>query len=192
MRSPLPIALLLLLTACGADDRSSAEPSAPDGPASTATAPATSAPPTTAAPTTPTATTVPAPQAATSAPSEPATPSTTDRTETTVNDSSEDQVADDIVASPIVQTAIADLRERLSDPAAEVTVVSVEEVDWPDGSIGCPQPGMVYTQAIVNGTKIVLKHAGIRYDYHQGGSREVFYCPPGQATSPTTGRNPDQ
>ena len=93
-----------------------------------------------------------------------------------MNDS-DDQVAHDTVASPSVQTAIDDLRERLGDPSAEVTVVSVEEVDWPDGSIGCPQPGMVYTQAIVNGMKIVLTHAGIRYNYHQGGSRDLFYCP---------------
>ncbi len=94
-----------------------------------------------------------------------------------MNDSSEDQVADEVVASAIVQTAIADLRDRLGDPAADVAVMSVEEVDWPDGSIGCPQPGMVYTQAIVNGTKIVLKHAGIRYNYHQGGTRDLFNCP---------------
>ncbi len=95
-----------------------------------------------------------------------------------MNDSPDPQDADEVAASAIVQTAITDLRDRLGDPTAEVTVVSVEEVDWPDGSIGCPQPGMVYTQAIVNGTKIVLTHAGIRYPYHQGGSRDLFYCPP--------------
>lgn len=82
------------------------------------------------------------------------------------------------VDSDLVQTAIADLRTRLPDGADAIEVVSVTEVDWPDGSIGCPQPGMVYTQAIVNGTKIVLRHDGVTYDYHRGGSRPVFYCPP--------------
>jgi len=87
-------------------------------------------------------------------------------------------VPDTVIASEIVRTAIADLRGRLNDGDAEIEVVSVDEVDWPDGSIGCPQPGMVYTQAIVNGTRIVLRHAGTDYSYHQGGRRSVFYCPP--------------
>ena len=83
-----------------------------------------------------------------------------------------------VLGSEIVKTAIADLRTRIDAPDADITVVSVEEVEWPDGSIGCPQPGMSYTQAIVNGTKIVLEYNGITYDYHQGGSRPVFYCAP--------------
>lgn len=85
---------------------------------------------------------------------------------------------DEVLAGDLVQTSIADLRERLGDPTAEITVVSVEEVDWPDGSIGCPQPDMSYTQAVVNGSKVVLQHAGINYDYHQGAGAEPFYCPP--------------
>ena len=90
---------------------------------------------------------------------------------------------DGIADSSLVQSAIADLRARVDDPNADITIVSVEEVDWPDGSIGCPQPGMVYTQAVVNGTKIVLQYDGINYDYHQGGSRDVFYCSPGTSIS---------
>lgn len=91
-------------------------------------------------------------------------------------------VDDTVANSPMVQTAIADLRDRIGDPAAEVVVVSVEEVEWPDGSIGCPQPGMMYTHALVNGTKIVLSYDGFRYDYHQGSGRDVFYCPPGNVS----------
>jgi hypothetical protein len=40
---------------------------------------------------------------------------------------------------------------------------------------------MVYTQAIVNGSKIVLRYEGVEYDYHQGGGGDVFYCPPDRA-----------
>jgi hypothetical protein len=89
---------------------------------------------------------------------------------------------DEIANSSLVQSAIADLRARVNDPTADITIVSVEEVDWPDGGIGCPQPGMQYTQVVTNGTKIVLSHEGINYDYHQGGSRDVFYCSPGAVT----------
>ena len=88
---------------------------------------------------------------------------------------------DELMNNAMLQFAVADLRERLGSPDAEIDVVSVDEVDWPDGSIGCPQPGMVYTQAIVNGSKIVLRYEGVEYDYHQGGGGDVFYCPPDRA-----------
>jgi hypothetical protein len=94
-----------------------------------------------------------------------------------------DPIPDELAHSPMVQFAIADLRERLADPAAAIGVVSVNEVEWPDGSLGCPQPDMAYTQVVVNGSKIVLSHGGIRYDYHQGGGGDPFYCPPGTGAS---------
>lgn len=84
----------------------------------------------------------------------------------------------------IVADAIADLRSTLGDADAPVEVVTVEEVDWPDGSIGCPVPGMRYTQAVVNGTRIVLRHDDVEFTYHQGGHRGVFRCPPDRAVVP--------
>ena len=75
-----------------------------------------------------------------------------------------------------VATAMTDIVNRIGASAGAIEVVSVEEVTWPDGSIGCPQPGMRYTQAIVNGTRIVLRVSGADYEYHSGGAREVFYC----------------
>jgi hypothetical protein len=52
----------------------------------------------------------------------------------------------------------------------QVVVVSAEEVTFPDGSLGCPQPGMVYTQAMVDGYKIVAEAGGKTYDYRGSGS----------------------
>jgi len=82
----------------------------------------------------------------------------------------------DLTPSPIVQQAMADLSERLGVDPAEITVVRVEEVDWPDGSLGCPQPGMLYTQALVNGSFIQLQVEGRTYNYHSGGARRPFLC----------------
>jgi hypothetical protein len=122
---------------------------------------------------------------------EPPTPGTAlepdaTHTEDTMPSTSEPSVPDAVIASDLVQAAIADLVERTGAEPDEIGVVSVEEVDWPDGSIGCPQPGMVYTQAIVNGTEIVLRFDGTDYSYHQGGGRAVFYCPPDIAAATTT------
>ena len=69
-------------------------------------------------------------------------------------------VPDDVIASDVVQAAIDDLVERTGADRSAIEVASVDEVEWPDGSLGCPQPGMSYTQAIVNGTKIVLRLDG--------------------------------
>ena len=99
---------------------------------------------------------------------------------------SEPNVPDAVITGDLVQAAIGDLIEQADADPDAIEVVSVEEVDWPDGSIGCPQPGMVYAQAIVNGTKIVLRYDGTDYSYHQGGGRAVFYCPPDTAAARTT------
>ncbi|MCB0083491.1 MAG: hypothetical protein KDE47_21265, partial [Caldilineaceae bacterium] len=68
--------------------------------------------------------------------------------------------------SPLVQAAKADLAQRLGIDAAEITVVEAQSVAWRDGSLGCPEPGMMYTQVIINGTKIVLSVNGEEYHYH--------------------------
>lgn len=83
--------------------------------------------------------------------------------------------------------AVADLAERLGVTTAEIEIVLVEEVTWPDGSVGCPEPGMMYAQVLVNGSRIVLSHDGVDYEYHEGGRRGLFYCPSDQVTPPTGG-----
>src|SRR3954453_14732157 len=44
--------------------------------------------------------------------------------------------------------------------AADVKVISAESVNWPNGALGCPKPGRMYTQAIVPGYRIQLEAAG--------------------------------
>jgi hypothetical protein len=75
-----------------------------------------------------------------------------------------------------VEQARTDLAERLGVPVDEITVVSHEEVTWPDSSLGCPQPGMHYAQVLTNGTRTVLTAAGKHYNYHAGGTRPPFLC----------------
>ena len=72
--------------------------------------------------------------------------------------------------------AVVDLAERLGVALGEIEIVSAEEVTWRDGSLGCPQPGMRYTQALVNGSRIVLRHGDREYHYHSGRGRPPFLC----------------
>jgi hypothetical protein len=78
---------------------------------------------------------------------------------------------------PIVAPARVDLARRLGVDPEEIEVVATEEVTWPDASLGCPQPGMSYTQSLVEGSKVVLEHDGRVYVYHAGDDDEPFLCP---------------
>ncbi len=77
-----------------------------------------------------------------------------------------------------VEFAMADLAAYLGVSTDVIDWVSQEEVDWPDGSLGCPQPDMSYTQAIVNGSLIVLEVNGVSYEYHSKAGSDPFLCLP--------------
>ena len=87
---------------------------------------------------------------------------------------SSEQESGDVLAR-LVQTAKDDLAQRLSIKAEGIEVVKAEAVEWPDGSLGCPQPGMMYIQMVTPGYQIILSAGGTEYDYH-GNASEVFLC----------------
>ena len=82
------------------------------------------------------------------------------------------------VAEDAWSAILADLHERLGGglDASGVTLVSVEEVTWNDGSLGCPQPGELYTQALVDGVRVVVAHDGTEYDYRVPNGGEPRLC----------------
>lgn len=73
--------------------------------------------------------------------------------------------------------AVADLARRLDVPESAITVRTVESVEWPDASLGCPQPGMMYAQVITPGYRIVLEAGGKRYEYHTSQTHAVLCSP---------------
>lgn len=76
-----------------------------------------------------------------------------------------------------VAAAIADLAARLGVDPSQVTVTSHEPVTWSDGSLGCPAPGMLYTQALVPGVRLVLDVAGDAYEFHAAVGGPFRWCP---------------
>src|SRR5699024_9726865 len=50
--------------------------------------------------------------------------------------------------NPSVQRAVDDLASKRGVSADDVEVVRVEDVTWRDGSLGCAEPGKMYTQAL--------------------------------------------
>lgn len=74
----------------------------------------------------------------------------------------------------VQELAVADLAGRLGIAKSAVKVLLVEAVEWPDASLGCPQPGMMYGQVITPGYRIVLEAAGRSYDYRATADRVVL------------------
>ena len=74
--------------------------------------------------------------------------------------------------------ATADLVEQSGVPAAEIKLVSMEEQQWSDTSLGCPQEGFMYAQVITPGYLIVLEAQGQTYEYHTDTQTNVVLCSP--------------
>lgn len=95
--------------------------------------------------------------------------------ETTVDPSPPSSDGTSAAPTDVVR-AVDDLAATLDVDAGEVEVVAVEEVTWRDGSRGCAQPGMAYTQALIDGSRITLRAGGRTYEYHAGGSQPPALC----------------
>jgi hypothetical protein len=65
----------------------------------------------------------------------------------------------------LLEDIFADLIERTGAARDEIVVLREQAVTWSDGSMGCPQPGVIYTQALVPGYWVVLQVGGVEYDY---------------------------
>ena len=63
----------------------------------------------------------------------------------------------------------------------KLKVSSVETVTWLDGSLGCPEPDLMYTQALVAGYRIRIEAGGKTLDYHADKRGTVVLCPPERA-----------
>jgi hypothetical protein len=101
--------------------------------------------------------------------------------------SQEDAAMTAAVPPDLLGAAISDAVRRTSAARADVKVVTAEAVTWSDGSMGCPQPGLLYTQALVPGYRIVLQAAGQTLNYHVGGKGGPTFCPPERVVAPAPG-----
>ena len=93
------------------------------------------------------------------------------------------QVASDLKS--MVQAALADAARVAAPGAPTPQLIRAEKVTWPDGSLGCPMPGRMYTMALVRGYRIRIRSGSAELDYHAAERGSPFLCPPGRATEPT-------
>jgi hypothetical protein len=91
------------------------------------------------------------------------------------------------VPGEILATILDDLAARADVDPVEVQILRAEAVRWSDGSLGCPQPDMMYTQAEVDGYWLVLQVDSQEYDYRITTTGYFLLCeqrlPPSHPTS---------
>ncbi len=85
-----------------------------------------------------------------------------------------DALSDDVWAA-----VLGNLSERVGQPVTDPTVILAEGITYNDGSLGCPEPGQVYTQALVDGFRVVLEVDGEEFDYRIGSGTDVRLCESG-------------
>ncbi len=66
--------------------------------------------------------------------------------------------------TPAQQAAVTALSQSLNLPPGKLTLTSTEAVDWPNGCLGVQKLGMMCTQAIVPGYKILIEADGQVYE----------------------------
>ena len=82
----------------------------------------------------------------------------------------------DALLSGETQIAATDAAARSGVAPDEVLVTDTELVTWPNGAVGCPEPGMMYTQALVDSYRITVEADGEQYVYHGQSDQAPFYC----------------
>ena len=82
----------------------------------------------------------------------------------------------------IEQQAVSFLAQQLNKPADTLTLQSRNEVEWSDGSLGCPDPATSYIQVITPGFKLVYTDGTATYNLHTNADgSNVIWCDKGQA-----------
>jgi len=76
-----------------------------------------------------------------------------------------------------VEYARIDLAKRLGIEQESVLLSSAQAVTWRSGALGCPKPGMSYTDALVPGASIFLRAGNTLHAYHSSRDGKPFYCP---------------
>ena len=88
----------------------------------------------------------------------------------------------------LVDDARADLIQRLERQqldAQNIMMLRAERVTWRSAALGCPLPDRGYKMVLMPGVLILLRAAGINYEYHSTLRGPPFLCePPGSIETP--------
>jgi hypothetical protein len=69
------------------------------------------------------------------------------------------------------ELAFTTLSQHIGADRKDLVLIHLARFNWPNSALGCPKPGMQYTQAIVPGYLALLKHGDQQYRVHLGNGR---------------------
>jgi hypothetical protein len=76
------------------------------------------------------------------------------------------------------RAVVADAARRFKVAETAVVLARAEKLTWSDGSLGCPQPGQMYSQALVPGFRVVAKTSEGDLVYHTDTRGQAVVCAP--------------
>jgi len=76
----------------------------------------------------------------------------------------------------VLDPILADAAQRTGLPQNALEVALAEARTWPDGSLGCPQSGMAYTQVLVDGYQVIVQAGDRTLDYRGSGPGRFRLC----------------
>jgi hypothetical protein len=69
------------------------------------------------------------------------------------------------VPQELLALIYADLEHKTGGDRADFELLRAEAVRWNDGGLGCPEPGAIYQQVMVDGYWVLVGYQGKEYDF---------------------------
>ena len=79
-------------------------------------------------------------------------------------------------AAAAVDAAKQDAAAHLGVTLDQLSVAQVDAREWSDASLGCPQPGQLYSQVITPGFLILITSGNRQLEYHTDMRARVQLC----------------
>ena len=79
-------------------------------------------------------------------------------------------------ASAAVDAARQAAATELGVDPNQLQVTQVQAQQWPDASLGCPQPGQQYLQIVTPGYLVMISSGGRELEYHTDTRSHVTLC----------------
>lgn len=87
-------------------------------------------------------------------------------------------VATAAIPRDVRRAVVADAAKRFKVAESSVVLTGAEQVTWSDGSLGCPEPGILYTQMLVPGFRVIAKAKEGQLTYHTDSRGNAHTCGP--------------
>ena len=104
-----------------------------------------------------------------------------------VQSQTQEPVVTTVDLKSITDAALADATRRTGIEREKLEILEAQAVTWQNGSLGCPQKGMVYTDALVPGYRVRIRAGEQVLDYHASSRGDPTLCPAGRAVDPIPG-----